>query len=48
MAPQAGDEHRNDVDDSAHAPIPWHLKLLVVALVIYLGFRAWQGIELLL
>ena len=48
MAPEAGDEHRADVDDSQHAPIPWHLKLLVVALVIYLGFRAWQGIELLL
>jgi hypothetical protein len=29
-------------------PIPWHLKLLVAALVIYLGFRAWQGFELLL
>jgi hypothetical protein len=31
-----------------HPPIPWHLWLLVIALVIYLGFRAWQGIELLL
>ena len=48
MAPEAGDEHRDDADESTHAPIPWHLKLLVVALVIYLGFRAWQGIELLL
>lgn len=23
---------------------PWHFKLLLVALVLYLGFRAWQGI----
>jgi hypothetical protein len=35
-------------EPEALPPIPWHLKLLVVALVIYLGFRAWQGIELLL
>jgi len=24
---------------------PWHFKLLVVAIVVYLGWRAWQGIE---
>lgn len=23
---------------------PWHFKLLVAAVVLYLGFRAWQGI----
>ncbi len=23
---------------------PWHFKLLVVSLVIYLGWRAWQGV----
>ncbi len=23
---------------------PWHFKLLLVAVVIYLGWRAWQGI----
>ena len=27
---------------------PWHFKLLVVSVVIYLGWRAWQGIEWLL
>jgi hypothetical protein len=27
------------------APLPWHLKLLAGALVVYLGFRAWQGID---
>jgi len=24
---------------------PWHFKLLVVATVVYLGFRAWQGLD---
>ena len=24
---------------------PWHFKLLMVALVIYLGYRAFQGVE---
>lgn len=23
---------------------PWHFKLLVVALILYLGFRAYQGV----
>jgi len=26
-------------------PVPWHLKLLGAALALYLGYRAWQGIE---
>ncbi|HVF76504.1 MAG TPA: hypothetical protein VM938_15820 [Acidimicrobiales bacterium] len=25
--------------------VPWHFKLLLVALVLYLVFRAWQGVE---
>jgi hypothetical protein len=25
--------------------VPWHFKLLLVAVVVYLGFRAWQGID---
>lgn len=24
---------------------PWHFKLLVVSVVIYLGWRGWQGVE---
>jgi hypothetical protein len=32
-------------DDEALGPIPWHLKLLAGALALYLGYRAWQGIE---
>ena len=26
------------------AKAPWHFKLLLLALVLYLGFRGWQGI----
>ena len=29
-------------------PVPWHLKLLLVAAAIYLGYRAYQGIEWLM
>jgi uncharacterized paraquat-inducible protein A len=30
----------------AQAPgAPWHFKLLVAAVALYLGFRAWQGLE---
>ena len=25
-------------------PIPWHLKVLAAGIVIYLGFRLWQGV----
>jgi hypothetical protein len=32
-------------DDDDFGPIPWHLKLLGGALAVYLGWRAWQGIE---
>jgi hypothetical protein len=32
-------------DDDDLGPIPWHLKLLAGALAVYLGWRAWQGIE---
>ncbi|MCA1691028.1 MAG: hypothetical protein LC733_02085 [Actinobacteria bacterium] len=27
---------------------PWHFKLLVVAVVLYLGLRAWQGVAWLI
>ena len=29
----------------AEVPIPWHLKLLLGAAALYLGWRGWQGIE---
>jgi hypothetical protein len=31
------------IGEPAH--VPWHFKLLVVAVVLYLGFRAWQGVD---
>jgi hypothetical protein len=27
------------------AGAPWHFKLLVVAVALYLGYRAWQGVD---
>ena len=27
---------------------PWHFKLMLLALALYLGWRAWQGIDWLL
>lgn len=36
-------------DDAEEAvKVPWHFKLMLVALVIYLGWRLVQGIEWLL
>ena len=32
-------------DDDDLGQIPWHLKLLAGALAVYLGYRAYQGIE---
>ena len=29
---------------AAPPKVPWHFKLLLLALVVYLGFRAWQGV----
>ena len=40
IRPAAGEEES--------PPIPWHLKALAAAVALYLGFRAWQGIEWLL
>jgi PHP family Zn ribbon phosphoesterase len=34
-----------DHTDDRRPTLPWHLWLLAAALVVYLGFRAWQGIE---
>jgi len=37
-------DHTADADDTPE-PLPWHLKLLLVALAIYLSYRALQGVE---
>lgn len=39
--PRCGGEVCGDVDD---LKVPWHFKLLVVATVLYLGWRAVQGV----
>ena len=31
-------------DASERPTAPWHFKLLLVALVLYLGYRAYQGV----
>lgn len=35
-------------DEEPLPPVPWHLKLLILAVVVYLAFRAYQGIGWLL
>jgi hypothetical protein len=32
-------------EDEPLDPIPWHFKLLLGAIAIYLGYRAFQGVE---
>ena len=31
-------------DTEARRPVPWTFKLMIVATVVYLGYRAYQGI----
>ena len=40
-----GAPRTREADEDELGPIPWHLKLLAGALAVYLGYRAWQGIE---
>ncbi len=50
-APAAADASGRPVDDTeaeVAEPLPWHLKLLLVALAIYLSYRALQGVEWLI
>ena len=44
-AAHAAQEAVAETADEDLGPIPWHLKLLAGALALYLGYRAWQGIE---
>jgi uracil-DNA glycosylase len=47
-APPPGDD-ATAANEHAAAPVaPWHFKLMLVALVIYLGYRAFQGVEWLI
>lgn len=40
-----GDDGGHGDDGDGLPPVPWHLKLMVGALAVYLGWRAFQGIE---
>ena len=47
---EPGAAHRADVtldEDNATEldPLPWHFKVLVGGIALYLGYRAFQGIE---
>jgi hypothetical protein len=37
--------HVERAHDDERLPIPWHLWLLLAALAVYLGYRAFQGVE---
>jgi hypothetical protein len=44
---ESEDFEREDVEEEEGGPVrraPWHFKLLAVGTVIYLGWRAYQGI----
>ncbi|MHB8680978.1 MAG: hypothetical protein ACYDA2_02640 [Acidimicrobiales bacterium] len=28
-----------------HRKVPWHFKLMIAATIVYLGYRAYQGVE---
>lgn len=36
--------HCGTVVREEHRPVPWHFKLMLVATVVYLGYRAYQGV----
>ena len=41
----AASSEASDVSADEGPTAPWHFKLLMAALVIYLGYRAFQGVE---
>jgi hypothetical protein len=40
-----GRAHHAAPAEEESPPVPWHLKALLAAVALYLGWRAWQGIE---
>jgi hypothetical protein len=48
-APAAGTTtSQPSTGDEKPEPLPWHFKLLLAALAIYLAYRAFQGVEWLI
>jgi PHP family Zn ribbon phosphoesterase len=48
VASAAATKTASTEDDEKLPPIPWHLKLLALAVLVYLSFRLYQGIEWLI
>ena len=44
-APAPVEHAAGEHDDEPLDPLPWHFKLLVGAITVYLGYRAFQGFE---
>jgi hypothetical protein len=44
-APDTVPQNGTEPDEEVIDPIPWHFKLLLGAIALYLGYRAFQGIE---
>jgi hypothetical protein len=42
--PPASNSGSGSAPDEDKPSAPWHFKLLLVALVLYLGYRAYQGV----
>jgi hypothetical protein len=43
--PHAPAAPAGEATERRRTSLPWHLWLLAIALAIYLGYRAWQGID---
>ena len=42
--PAEREASRSAATEDPTVPVPWHLKLLLVALAVYLAYRAFQGV----
>ena len=42
------DRCNSELNPGRQGPLPWKFRLMIVATVIYLGWRAYQGIEWLI
>lgn len=38
----------NELHEGRRGPLPWKFRLMIIATVIYLGYRTYQGIEWLM
>ena len=45
---EGDDEDEPEDDDGERRRAPWHFKIILVGTIIYLGYRAFQGVEWLI